>query len=558
MSGSILDRRRNWYVFRVFNFYRLTLAALLLAIFIFDDPGRFFGTSQPALFAWAAVIYMAAVCVSITTSFWRRPALETQAHIQAMVDIVCLGVLVYASGGLGSNLTILLVIAIAASSIMLPLMSALAMASLAFLAFAGQWFYMLWERVTAIPNLFLAEKVAGVMEGALAANEDMARLGVLGASLFIAALLTYTLAERTRRSEELARQRTQELLEVAEINQAIIQHLHSGVIVVDRLVRVRLINDAARDLLNVRGPVVGLSLSEVSQHLSQRLSNWLSAGIQNAKPFRQDDHLPDVTASFTHMSGNLAFDTLVFLEDSAQVAQRLQQIKLAALGRLTAGIAHEIRNPLASISHAAQLLGESTTGAPSDRRLAQIVLDNAKRANRIITDVLDMSKRDKIKPEDIELRSWLEEFCKDFLRAHSDPRPRMEIKVNPPDLTVRFDPGHLQQVLWNLCRNAVLHGTPADQLPRVRLDEQRKRPVLDIVDFGTGIPDAEARKIFEPFFTTTPKGTGLGLFISREMCEANRGQLQYLRANDGGSCFRISFAQMGRQIREHKWEYRKY
>ena len=160
-----------------------------------------------------------------------------------------------------------------------------------------------------------------------------------------------------------------------------------------------------------------------------------------------------------------------------------------------------------------------------------------------------MSKRDKIKPEDFAMRPWLEEFCREFLRGHADPKPKIELRVAPSDLTIRFDPGHLHQVLWNLCSNASVHGTLPEQAPRIRvvaeLDTQRNRPMLDVIDFGPGIAEAEARKIFEPFFTTKPRGTGLGLYISRELCEANRAQLQYLRAPDGGSCFRITFAQAG-------------
>ncbi|HXH04584.1 MAG TPA: ATP-binding protein [Candidatus Competibacteraceae bacterium] len=560
-AGS-LDRRRNWYVFRVFNLYRLILAALLLGAYAFSEETRILGKLSPQLFAWTGLVYVLLVLVALGLTFLRRPSMPVQAHIQALADILCLSLMIHASGGVVSNLSVLLVISVAASSILLPLLSALLMAALAFLVTTGQWLYSHWYVFTALPQPWAQPGPAlwdGFFRYLSAYNDELGRLGILGASLLIAALLTYTLAERTRRTEELARQKTQELLEAAELNQAIIRHLQSGIIVVDRLVRIRLINDTARDLLNVHGPVVGLPLSEVSLQLSQRLAGWLSAGVNMPKPFRQDEHLPDITPSFTHLSGNLAYDTLIFLEDSAQVAQRLQQIKLAALGRLTAGIAHEIRNPLASISHAAQLLGESTSASASDRRLGQIIHDNAKRASRIITNVLDMSKRDKLRPEDFALKPWLEHFCREFLRGHREPKPKIEIRVQPAELFIRFDPSHLHQVLWNLCQNASAHGTPPDQLPRFRLaaglDAIRHRPYLDVIDFGPGIPETEARKIFEPFFTTKPRGTGLGLYIAREMCEANRAQLQYLRSPEGGSCFRITFAQTGRQDREPQWKY---
>ena len=457
---------------------------------------------------------------------------------------MALSLLTYASGGSDSGLAILLIPAIAASSILLPLVSALGLAALAFLLLLGQWLLQAWPTLPG-PGYLTLDRLLRLWERLQSQGDDLVRLGMLGASFLIAVLLIHALAERARRSESLVQQRTQELLEMADLNQAIVQHLQSGVVVVDNFARIRLINRTARELLNHDQPAQGLPLGEVSPQLSQRLATWLSTGMNNPKPFRQDEHLPDLTPSFSHLGSQSAYDTLVFLEDSSQAAQRLQQIKLAALGRLTASIAHEIRNPLASINHAAQLLQESPTASAGDRRLGQIIHDNARRANDIITNVLDLSRREKARPEEIALGPWLEEFGRDFIRIHDERPPRVDIRIQPENLRVRFDPNHLRQVLLNLCNNAVRHGTLPDQPPRIRLnagyDEQRGRAYLEIIDFGHGIPEADAKNIFEPFFTTQPQGTGLGLYISREMCEANRAQLQYLRPAEGGACFRLTF-----------------
>ena len=558
VPGSILDRRRNWYVFRAFNLYRLTLAAIVLGLYYLDDRSRFFGQTNPSLFLWATVVYVGFVVLSILGSLYRRPSLKIQSHFQAAVDLIGLSLLIHASGGIASNLSILLVMAIAASGILLPLYSVLLFASLAFFIMLGEWIAKIWEVFKAIAGTgsLTFERISEFFGHLQLYGDELVRLGILGASFFIAAVITSTLAERARRSEELARQRTSELLEMAELNQAIVQHLQSGIIVVDRFAHIRLMNDTAHEQLNYPDPAQGTPLERISPPLNQRLSAWLNGGVNNPQPFRQAEHLPDITPSFSHFSGNRAVDTLIFLEDSAQVAQRLQQIKLAALGRLTAGIAHEIRNPLASISHAAQLLEESPNVSPGDRRLGQIIHDNAKRANQIIANVLDLSRRDRTRPEDFTLQPWLEEFCREFLRAYKERTPNIAIQVQPVDLAVRFDPSHLYQILWNLCTNAYLHGAlPTEQTPRIRLtagrDKARLRPFLDVIDFGPGIPEAEAGKIFEPFFTTKPRGTGLGLYISREMCEANRAQLQYLRSPQGGSCFRITFANSSKQ--ESQW-----
>jgi len=261
--------------------------------------------------------------------------------------------------------------------------------------------------------------------------------------------------------------------------------------------------------------------------------------------FRPAEHRPELIPRFTRLSGRQATSVLILLEDSQQATERLQQLKLAALGRLTAGIAHEIRNPLAAIGHAAQLLQESTGLGSSERRLAQIVHDNVKRANRIIGDVLDLARRDQLKPERLVLEPWLENFRQEFLRGRDGPTPEWRQSVEPAELAVMFDPHQLWQVLWNLCANACQHGSRTGETPQIELraglDDGRARPFLDVRDTGAGVAADNVAKLFEPFFTTRTKGTGLGLYLARELCEANRAQLQYRPPPEGGGCFRITF-----------------
>lgn len=548
------EQRRNWSVFQVFNLSRLLLALLLLGVFMLDDQTRIFGKTNPPLFLWTGLGYITLVLLAIIAGLWRQPSLSAQAHFQALVDLVAISLFIHASGGLASNLSILLVTVVAASGILLPLYSALLVAALAFFILLGYAGYTTLSTFVADKGVAaLFDHRGGWFLTYLHGHTDqLERVGLLGASCFIAALLTYTLAERTRRSEALVRQRSRELLELAQLNQAIVQHLQSGIIVVDQFARIRLMNDTAHRLLGRTEPAHGTLLEEVSPPLNQRLTQWGGTGLRNPRPFRQAAHLPEITASFSRLGDAPTDDTLVSLEDSSQVAQRLQQIKLAALGRMTAGIAHEIRNPLTSISHAAQLLQESTTVGPNDQRLGQIIHDNTRRANNIIASVLDLSRRDHLKPEDIALKPWLDEFCREFARTHRKPAPpTLTVNIQSEDLRIRFDPLHLHQVCWNLCSNACAYGTLPDQTPRIELNVGQQADsrllFLDVRDFGPGISERNARKIFEPFFTTRHQGTGLGLYIAREICEANGAQLQYLRPPDGGSCFRITFARSNHQ-----------
>ncbi len=546
LSDRFLDRRHLWRAFRVANFYRLTLAALLLVTFSLDDQNRLFGKQYPTLFLATALAYMALALLGVVGSYWRRPTLMVQAHGQLLLDLVTLTVMIHASGGLTSSLISLLITAIAASSILLPLSSALLGAALGFFLLAGSWLVSYWYPTnSAAKRARPPDNWLELIEPLRDVSDDWIRLGVIGAALFITAGLSYALAERARRSEALARRRTWEMLEIAELNQGIIRHLQNGVVVVDRDDRVQLLNDTARDVLGCATVRPSTPLVELSSPLYQRLQDW-RAGATELQAFRPLAHRSELMPRFTRLSGSQATNVLIMLDDFEQVADRMQQIKLAALGRLTAGIAHEIRNPLSAIGHAAQLLQESTGASVSDRRLSQIVYDNVKRANRIINDVLNLARRDRVQPERFALEPWLEGFAQEFRRGVEGAPPVWRQSVDPTEMEVTFDANHLQQVLWNLCSNACQHGARPGEMPtvtlRAGLEPIRARPFLEVCDTGPGVAPENTEKLFEPFFTTRSKGTGLGLYLARELCEANRAHLQYLSAPEGGSCFRITFA----------------
>jgi two-component system sensor histidine kinase PilS (NtrC family) len=541
------DRRYRWRVFRASHLYRLALAALLLAAFALGEQNRMFGAQNPKLFLGTAVIYMILTLIAIAGSYRRRPVLSVQAHLQMLVDLVALTVMIQASGGLNSSLNSLLITAVAASGILLPLVSALLSAALGFFLLLGSWMTSQWQIAEAMARTGRGPGGwTGLWERLASASDDWLRLGVLGATLFIAAGFIYALAERARRSEALARRRTFELLEAAELNQGIIRHLQNGLVVVDGAGQVLLLNNTAREALGWKDGGSNMTLEVLSPPLAQRLEAWLNGAGLEARAFRPAEHRPELIPRFTRLSGLKSANILILLDDSEQAADRLQQIKLAALGRLTAGIAHEIRNPLTAISHAAQLLRESASASASDQRLAQIVHDHVKRANRIITDVLDLARRDRVKPERLVLVSWLEAFSREFAPDGDGLPLEWRQTVEPNSLVVNFDPHQLHQVLWNLCANACQHGVRPGESPRVELraglDPGRGRPFLEVRDAGPGISEDNTVKLFEPFFTTRAKGTGLGLYLARELCEANRAQLQYLPIAEGGCCFRITFA----------------
>jgi two-component system sensor histidine kinase PilS (NtrC family) len=535
-TERFFDRRHLWRAFRIANIYRLILVTLLLITFVFDEQNRLFGKQNPTLFVGTVLSYMAMAIIGVVGSYWRRPALKIQAHLQMLSDLLALTVMIHASGGLVSSMTNLLITAIAASSILLPLSSALFSAALGFFLLTGSWAITQSQGSTSSLIDF---------QSLFANSDDLIRLGVIGAALFIVAGLSHALAERARRSEALARQRTWELLEIVELNQGIVQHLQSGVMVVDGTNQVQLLNDTARELLGLPAAEQLMPLNELSPPLLQRLKAW-RANASYTPVFRAVEHRPELVPSFTRLSGGQAGNVLIIIENSEKISEQLQQFKLAALGRLTAGIAHEIRNPLAAIGHAAQLLLESAHANTHDQRLGRIIHDNVKRANRIINDVLDLARRDRLQPEQLKLSVWLERFTQEFRHSHSKSPPEWQKTSELTDLDISFDPHQLQQVLWNLCTNACRYGTQTDGTVlitlKMGLEPGRGRPFLDVQDTGPGVAPENVEKLFEPFFTTSSKGTGLGLYLARELCEANRAHLQYLPNPSGGSCFRITFA----------------
>jgi two-component system sensor histidine kinase PilS (NtrC family) len=249
-----------------------------------------------------------------------------------------------------------------------------------------------------------------------------------------------------------------------------------------------------------------------------------------------------VRPHFVSLSEQGRGPVLVFLEDTSVVAERVQQSKLAALGRLSASIAHEIRNPVGAMSHAGQLLKESPSLTDDDRHLTGIIEKNAVRVSQIIENVLQLSRKDTTRQERIELAAWLDAFVAEFRETLQLDEGQITLERPVASLEVQFDPSHLHQVLWNLCDNALKHAAAVPVMLRTGRIASTERPYLEVVDRGTGIDPAHAERIFEPFFTNGAGGTGLGLFISRELCQTNGAMLAYETRSGGGSVFRVVFA----------------
>jgi two-component system sensor histidine kinase PilS (NtrC family) len=294
----------------------------------------------------------------------------------------------------------------------------------------------------------------------------------------------------------------------------------------------------------------GTPLGEVSPRLLYLLDTWRRHSYDwqlSSLSLLTFDGSSLVQPHFVSLrSGGGGGPTLIFLEDTTLIAERVQQTKLAALGRLSASIAHEIRNPVGAMSHAAQLLAEAPNFTPQERRLTDIITKNGERVSSIINNILQLSRRDTTRQERIELNGWLEDFVEEFRETAEVDASMLYLTTTTAEVEVRVDPSHLHQLMWNLCENALKYGRNFDSNDAIEIRTGRiatsDRPMLEVLDRGPGIPPSDAERIFEPFFTAGKGGTGLGLFIAREMAQCNRAVLIYEPRQGGGSIFRLVFA----------------
>jgi len=509
-------------------FRLLAGAALVLVATLQSDP-LLLGGRYPTLFLGAASVYLVAAVAIALVLRGDRWNTQTVAWFQLLLDIGCITLLVHASGGIGSGLEALLIVFVVASGMTLP----------------SQWSYF----VAALASLtVLAEQGVSYYQGASNAT-DFIPAGLIGAIMLVTALAVQPLVRRVSETEALARQRGIDLRNLAELNDYIIQNLREPILVVDERQNIRLVNQAAIDQLGLERIKPGEHLSNASANISDLLTDWrlnrLDTGGETPS-FLAADHTTLVNAHFAPL-GNHDGDgpVLIFLEDASLLAEKVQQSKLAALGRLSASIAHEIRNPIGALSHAAQLLRESPELDPEDKRFTDIILTNSKRVSDIVDNILQLSRKEAAKPRTMHLKPWTEDFVREFVSTLELFEGQLSVTTDE-EVDIRMDPGHLHQVIWNLCENAVKYASETAGGIAVEINYGRLpnngRPFLEIQDHGPGIPANLEESIFEPFATGRVGGTGLGLYICRELCERNGGTLRYLSRAGGGSVFQIVFA----------------
>lgn len=517
----------DWRILRTLAGYRLVLVTLLLVMHFAGYSPFFFDQVDKHGFLRFNLVYAAAAVLLTPPLLRGLPRLTVQAHLGLLVDIFATVCLVYATGGISSGIGVLLVTPLVCGSLVLSARMALLHAALATLGMFGE---ELWR-----------QSRTAFMPG------ELTETGLLGLMLFAVAVAASAVANRARRSEALAARAGNDLANLARLNERIVESMQTGALVVDEDRCLRLVNAAARRLLGPVSTFEGRPLAETYPALAAALAHWDRGAAAGDGPIvaGTPGH-PELIPRFTRLGNSVWAPVLVQIEDAGRVRDAAQQLKLAALGRLSAGIAHEIRNPLSAIHHAGQLLAESPKLDGEDQRLIDMIRRHSVRIDKIVEDVLDLSRRDAAEPGAISLREFLDNSVMVYREGRPLEQPAIDYDSVPHDLVVRFDPNQLQQVLHNLWDNSFMHGARTDGRPvAIAVAGGRlhpgQRPYLDITDDGRGIPREMEDRLFEPFVTGAHQGTGLGLYLARELCEYNQARLSR-QPSTAGAAFRIVFA----------------
>lgn len=510
-----------WRTLLVFSAYRVVLALVLTGAFAFFNAVFQLGVQQPEYALPALLAYLTLAVLLVVPAMLREPGISLQVTAAVFVDVLAIVALLHISGGIRSGLGVTLLISLAAAGLIARGRLAFFHAAVAAIAILLEQAFQVW-RFDAPAN-------------------DFVQSGLTSVALFATAGLGWTLARYARTSETLAEQRTIDLANLSQINELVIRDMQDGMLVVDPEGTIRQSNPRVREMLGPMPPGARPPLAQYAPELAILLTGWQKAGKAPVAPLRARRSGLELAAHFVPIGSGDPPPTVVFLEDVGRQREQAQQLKLVALGRLTASIAHEIRNPLSSINHAAELLAESEHAAQGDDRLVTIIRDNVHRLDRIVQEVLYLNRRDRAQPEGIDPRSWLPAFVADFCANERVPPEAIVAEVRTT-LALRFDRQHLHQVLWNLVRNAWRHGLRREGSVRVSIapvpGEAPGFLALEVADDGPGVSAAAQPHLFEPFFTTDAQGTGLGLYIARELCEGNGAHIEFLPEGPGGR-FRI-------------------
>jgi len=507
----------------LFLCYFRVAQAMVYAGLSFSPPGLGWPRlAHPGIAQSVALLYFAFAVLSLLSVRWMLQRIRLAVSATLVVDVLVALLALSAMSSARIGIEMMLAVNLATGALLLPLRLAAFFAALATLGLIG-------HTLLALPS------------GAAGSDHQLLESSLFGVAYFAIVALCNVLNRQMQATEALAEQRSIDLANLSQVNELIIRRMKTGVMLVDDANRIHQINESAWMLLG-NPSADQRDLGRLAPELSRRLYHWMTSGKLDESATQLADGTPEVVPRFTRLAPNDDSLVLIFLDDTSLVSRRAEELTLSSLGRLSASIAHEIRNPLAAIRYSAQLLAESDDMNDSDRRMVEIINNHCVRLNEIIENILQLSRRERSRPETLDLGHWVSDFVDEYRLGNDLGSDSLRAINSSGEVIAVADPQQLQQVVWNLVQNALRYGRMPGEPARVMVvarQGEHGTPILEVIDRGPGIAPKVAAQIFEPFYTTHEYGTGLGLYLARQMAEANQAALEYVRVAGGGSCFRL-------------------
>ncbi len=516
-----------WKILWLYSIYRLALAGVLIFLgFSSYSPVSIYFLNEE-LFILAIGLYLFLTITGSVTTYIQWPDHLTQISFNTVADTIVMLKLIYSTGGMVSELGLLMTVPLFTLNILRPGQISLFITASSIVALLGLEVYLQKYHQSDA--------------------RDLLQTGLLSLFILTGSWLGGKWAIKASSTAALAKRRGLDIANLSQLNQTILDELQSGILVVERSGVIRHINSTAWEFLGKPNSWRSRPLKQFAPELDKHLQIWLDNICPKVITCDiKHQGTMELRTRFTQLGTQTKGTTLINLEDTSEQRERVQEVKLASLGKLTANIAHEIRNPLGAISHSAQLLSESANLDKVDMRMVQIIQSNSRRMNLTIESVLNLSRKKKPHRESIRLKAWINEFLDDFITQSVLKKEQVSVSILPADCSVMFDPAHLHQIMWNLCRNIIKHASIDSTNLQIKIKggipNHSRDIMLNILDNGKGISEETQKHLFEPFYTTSDSGTGLGLFMSKELAMSNGGNLEYVKTAYRGSCFRLTFS----------------
>lgn len=529
-NETLASELRVYQIGNIYGLYRLMVGFFLVLVNYAANEalksGRIVSSnilSSQVEYLVLGLYFILALCFLLVLYFWREH-IRRQLLVGFVVDMLILTLLLHSGVTKDLQIVLLYMVTTAACFMTLKLRHAIGVTLIAILSLTFQQIYYAYKGNPSF--LSLSDSIA------------------LSLALFAVGFLSWSISQRLSLAEASAYKSAKEIKRLHALNKEVIENIVSGVIVTNQVGNVLIINQISEELLRL--PLLDTRLN-LSAYLFERerqlhtlykdLVEWYTYDKESevynlVQPQKEEE--PPINIRI-HKKKLPEYGQLLILEDISREESYAQQLKLDSLGSLSASIAHEIRNPLNAITQASELILEDENAKNSDNfDLLQMIYKQSRRINRIIEDVVKLSRQEPPKQQLIHLKNWLPELI-----AQHYPTDNIKLAFRDEG-EIYFDPHHLEQICINLINNALRHTKKTAGLPDaiILIHTNNRHILMDIIDNGDGVPQKDLPNLFSPFFTKSVGGTGLGLYLSKAFSEANHAKLIYL-PNAQKTCFRL-------------------